>query len=647
MDELELKSIIEEKLKNSINESSTLESDQTDALSIYNGDAYGNEIQGRSAFVTREVMEQIEWAMPSLMKVFASGNRFVQFEPMGADDERQAEHETDAVNYVFRKAGGWQIFHDWFKTALIHKVGYVKAYYDDEVEVITEQVTVSEFDLPLFTENKEIEIVAHDEVEQDGLILHEIEIRTKKTSKKLCVEVIPNEEMRVSKNCKSIELDKADFVAHEREMTVSECIEMGWPKDIIEESVGTEDDDLYRSEYEDTPSDEIDLSMRPVRVAECYMQVDFDGDKTAEYRRVVKIGNHIVENDPWGECPFEAITPIPMPHQHIGNSLVDMVEDIQRAKSDLFRSIIDNLRLTNNPEKEVVWNNIISPDELLVSFPGGNKRVKQIGSINPLTVPFTAGSSIPILAMLDQMKEARTGISRHTMGLDADALAQSTKGAFMGAMNQANQRIEMIARNFAETGVKGLFRKIHALIVDNVKDSFSMQMNNEWQDANPSQWRKRKDLIVNVGLGNGNKDEQIGRLVQLAEKQAQLMQSGSPLVSQKNLYNTLSRIIEAADLKEPSLFFTDPDTVDQQPQGPSAEEQMMQLQKDMLEDQKQYQQARNQLEIEKLKASIAKDKRAFVKDQQDVAIRLGDQKIKAADVELKHSYDIPNLGVQL
>lgn len=665
MNDNELKAIVRAQLDNSLTISSELEVDQGDALDYYYGRVFGNEVKGRSQVVTRDVLETIEWIMPSLLRVFASGKKTVNFDATSEQDEEAAEQETDIVNHVFNKDNkGFIILHNWFKDALLQKVGYTKTYWETEKEVLTEQYTgLSDAGLSELLQDKEVEPVEHtaysDFIQSEPVNYHDITIKRTTSMGKLRVDNIPQEEIRVHKDTNSINLDKAIFVAHVTNKTQSDLLEMGYDKKVIDQ-LGEDEDSSYgsletsRAEYDEQDQNENDQSMRPITVNECYIRTDYNDDGIAELRRVVYSGNTILENDEWDHIPFAALTPIIMPHKHIGMSEADLVMDLQLIKSTLTRQMLDNLYFTNNPEKEVLQGKV-NMNDLMTSLPGGIKRVKQMGSIREITVPFTAGASMPMLELLDGMKETRTGVSKHTMGIDADTLAQSTKGAFLGGLKQANQRIEMLARVFAETGVKDLFLKIHSLLIKNQDKARELKINGEWQEINPSEWRERKDMTVAVGLGTGDTSEIMQRLFKIAEKQEQHLLKGSPLVSPKNLYNTYDKLIELADLKDVDLYFQNPENLPKpQPKDPSPEQLIAQAQVQMARDQIEIARRKGDLEIQKLQLDIEKAKdarvakeRDFVKDQQEIAIKLNDSQTKTADVELTHGFDIPNQGVIL
>ncbi len=115
-------------------------------FNYYIGAEYGNEREGYSKFVTREVLETVEWVLPSVLRVFLSGDRVVVFEPQNPNDEEAAKQETDATNYFVMRAnnngeGGFLPLHHWMKDALMYPNGYLKCYMEEcthtDVGVVT------------------------------------------------------------------------------------------------------------------------------------------------------------------------------------------------------------------------------------------------------------------------------------------------------------------------------------------------------------------------------------------------------------------------------------------------------------------------------------------------------------------------------
>jgi hypothetical protein len=580
----DLTAIINEQLNNSIGGyQSDLDNEQSEAMARYFGEKYGDEEEGLSQITTRELMENIEWTMPSLMRVFAAGERTVQFDPIGEEDEDQAQQETDYVNYVFNKENdGYMILFNWFKSSLLMKNAYVKVWVEDEETVTTETYeNLTEMGLAevLGQEGAEaIESSSYFEtvVQPDPMTgqpiemsieMFDVKVEITVNEKKVRVANVPNEEMRVSQNTSALSLKESPFVAHSRSVTQSELLGMGFDEATVLALPGFDGDNdstlsLAREQLDDedstlySPPDE---SMRQIDFDECYIRADLDESGRAKLWLVSMAGSQILDKEQIDFIPFATISPVPMPHQHIGLSNADKLIDIQRSSTMLTRGIFDNLYLTNNPEKEVVEKDV-NMDDLLTSRVGGLKRVRKQGSITPLIVPFTAGASMPVLDHLKETGEFRTGVGRNNMGLDAEVLAKATYGAFEGAQQQSNQQLEMYARNFAETGIRELFLMMHELIIKHYDRTIPVKLNNKFVEVSPTEWKSRANMSVVVGLGTGNRDKEIAQLWAMAERQEGHLSAGSPLVTPKNLYNTLARVVERSDLKNVNMYWTDPDS---------------------------------------------------------------------------------------
>ena len=183
------------------------------------------------------------------------------------------------------------------------------------------------------------------------------------------------------------------------------------------------------------------------------------------------------------------------------------------------------------------------------------------GHILPLDTPLVAAQAFPMLEYIDGVRENRTGVTRYMQGLDADTLNKTASGINQ-IMTAAQQRVELIARVFAETGVKDLFRKILELVNRHQSAPRIIRLRNRWVPMDPREWNTEMDVSISVGLGTGNKDQMLMHLRNLLEIQVQAirMQGGvdGPLVRLENVYNTLARLVENAGLKSADPYFTDP-----------------------------------------------------------------------------------------
>ena len=605
---------------------------RSDALDRYYGKRYGNEQEGRSQIVTRDVADVIEWIMPSLMKIFTSGDKVVQFEPQGPEDVEMAKQSTDYVNHVImRQNPGFHIIYQWFKDALLQKNGIVKHYWDDSSETLREEyknLTEEEFTALLLDDG--VEVLEHtpnglensDEL-TSGPVTHDVVVSRTYDDGQVRIEAVPPEEFLIDKYAKSI--DSARFVAHRVKRTKSELIEQGYPKSKIE-NVFNNDEANYKAErlsrfsheQDNSPEGDIDDG---IWVTECYLRVDYDNDGIAELRKVTKVGDELLDNEAVDSVPFSSLTPIPMPHKFYGLSIYDLISDLQLIKTTLMRNLLDNMYLTNNGRYEVVEGQA-NLDDLMTSRPGGIVRVRTPGAVNPLGTPQLDANSFNMLGYLDSIREERTGVSKNSMGLSEGALKSHQTATGVGqVMTAAQQKIELIARVFAETGMKDLAQSVYMLVQKFEKPEKLVRLNNKWVNLYPHEWKTKMDCTAQVGLGFGNKDMNLmhlGRLSQTIQMIAQHPAAGM-LLKPKHVYNLVAEQIKAMGMKNVDDFIQDPGDADvPQQQGPSPEEQAKQ--------------AEAQLKAEEIKVKLQKLQQESALKQQEMQI---DAQIAQQDLELK------------
>ena len=606
---------------------------RSDALDRYYGKKYGNEQEGRSQIVTRDVADVIEWIMPSLMKIFTSGDKVVQFEPQGPEDVEMAKQSTDYVNYVImRQNPGFSTIYQWFKDALLQKNGVVKHYWDDSSETLREEyknLTEEEFMALLMDDNVDVKEHTQNGGEEDEMSLqpeqvtHDVVVSRTYTDGQVRIEPVPPEEFLIDKYAKTI--DTARFVAHRVKRTKSELIQQGYPKSKIE-NVFNNDEANYKAErlsrfsheQDNSPEGDIDDG---IWVTECYLKVDFDNDGIAELRKVTKVGDELLDNEAVDSVPFSSLTPIPMPHKFYGLSIYDLISDLQLIKTTLMRNLLDNMYLTNNGRYEVVEGQA-NLDDLMTSRPGGIVRVRTPGAVNPLGTPQLDQNSFNMLGYLDSIREERTGVSKNSMGLSEGGLKSHQTATGVGqVMTAAQQKIELIARIFAETGMKDLANSVYMLVQKYEKPEKLVRLNNKWTTLYPHEWKEKMDCVAQVGLGFGNKDMNLmhlGRLSQTIQMIAQHPAAGM-LLKPKNVYNLVAEQIKAMGMKNVDDFITDPgDSQVPQQQGPSPEQQAKQ--------------ADAQLKAEEIKVKLQKIQQESAIKQQEMQLEAD---IAAQDLELK------------
>lgn len=623
-----------------------IETETTDArrraLQYYNRELYGNEVEGRSQIVTGEVAEAIDGALPALLRVFTQSDEAVRFEPNGPGDEEKAKQATEYCNWVFyRDNPGVSIMHTWFKDALLQKNGIVKVYWDEKEEVNTESYeNLTEEELTLLLADEQYEVVEQEQfqvgeapipptpedmmmAQQQGIQLQPImqpvfayNVKVKKIDKKgrVVIENVPPEEFIISKKARTI--SDTPFCAHRKLITRSDLIAMGFDRDIVEDLASYEDltftpERVARYSQGEQPLDKqsLDHSMQEIETFECYIRVDYDGDGIAELRRVVYAGMEILEDDEIDYVPFCSICPIPMPHKFFGTSLADRTMDLQLIKSTITRQILDNLYLTNNARVMAV-DGQVNLDDLLTVTPGGVVRVKNPNALQQLSVAPVAGQSFPMLQYLDGIQEKRTGISQASQGLDPNILQNTTATAIAAMQNAAGSKMELIARLFAEGGIRDLFKNVLHLLCKYQDKPRVIRLRGKYVSIDPREWDSSYDVTVNVGLGTGNRQEQMAMLAMVLQKQEQLLGTGigQTLVGLTQYRSTLGRFIESAGFRDSNEFFREvtPEVeqalaaqAQQQQPDPNMQAMMAQIQAQIQADQAR---AQNEIQISQAKA---------------------------------------------
>jgi len=574
MDDGKLKSILENEIDNAIGylDTETTEA-RTKALEYYLRQPYGNEVEGRSQIVTGEVAEAIDGALPQLIRVFTQSDDIVRFEPKGPGDEEGAKQATDYCNWVFYAQNpGFSILHNWFKDALLQKNGVVKAYWDVKEDVTKEEYRgLTDDELMLLMADGSREIVAQDttvveEVGPDGqpIVMQSSDVIVAKRTQHGAVKVenVPPEEFLISKRARNIA--DSPFVAHRKLVPRSDLIAMGFDPEIVENLPSYNDlsftnERLARYSRGEQPDEEasLDKSMQEIEIYEAYLRTDFDGDGIAELRQVFYAGSDILSNVETDYNPFHSLCPIPIPHKFFGESLADRSMDIQLIKSTVVRQMLDNLYLSNNARVGAVEGQV-NLDDLLSVTPGGIVRMKRPDAVVPMAVPSVIAQAFPMLQYLDDAQSKRTGISDMQQGLNPDVLQNVTAAAVAASTAAAGGKLELIARIFAETGVKSLFQGILQLLCKYQDKPTLMRMRGKYIPVDPREWSNQYDIDISVGLGTGSKAEQMTMLqMVLAKQEAILQQFGpaNPLVSVGQYRGTLGRFIEAAGFTDSAEFF--------------------------------------------------------------------------------------------
>ena len=601
----------------------TISHQREQAMQYYYGLPFGNEVEGRSQFVDSTVQDTIEWIKPSLMRVFASGDEMVKFTPHGPEDVPMAKQATDYVNYVFTKDNpGWEILYSWFTDALLSKNGIVKVWWDEyEEEEREEYRNLDEMSLTMLISDDDVEVIEHTEIIEEGQPYHDVVIKRKSYDGRIKVENIPPSEFLIARESKDIQ--ESRFVCHRVLKSLSELREMYPDEDLEPKEMGGGDDSMMAFSGERLERYAFDKSaqywegwgdadveeegLRTYWLHESYRKTDWDGDGITELRKVCTVGDKILSNDAIDKIPFVSITPIKIPHKFYGLSVADLVMDLQLMKSTLMRNLMDNM-YNQNFGRYAVLEGQANLDDLLTQRPGGVVRVKSPQAVTPLATPALEPYSFQMLEYLDGVREARAGVSKMSQGLDENALTSHTTATAVNAvMGAAQSRVELIARNFAETGVKDLMICIYELLNKNQDKERTIKLRNEWVPVRPDVWRDKYDCTVSVALGSGNKDQQMMHLSQMLSFAGEAMKGGLPIVSVQNMYNLGASLVRAMGFQNVDDYLTDPSRLPpKQNEQPSPDEQAKMMEAQVKQEELKIKAAEVQIKAQKIQQEYQK-----------------------------------------
>ncbi len=667
----------------SAQQSSKLSAARSDAMAYYNGDMSGDmpSPTGRSSAVSMDVSDTIEGIMPQLMEIFAGTDEVVKFEPVGPEDVQAAEQETDYINHVFMNQNpGFLVLYSFIKDALLSKVGVVKIWWEEEEREERETYYDKSLDeYALIVSNPDVEVVEHSEHRADeaavqpaaatggpidggqtggnlaagvgqgpadaSQTLHDVTVVSKKKYARAKVMGVPPEEFGIERGARNIK--DCNYCYHKVvDRTEADLIALGYDAAQIKRLPSyksiSNTEELNRDTVDENSqagSGEINTATRPVETTEHYVRMDYNNNGKPCLYRVTTGGSQgeilelkgkldIVEFD---AIPFAAMTPVIVTHRFYGKSLADLVMDIQRVKTSLLRGALDGLYQALNGKVVVAEShaNENTLDDLLVSRPNQIVRVKSPGGIEYQNSVDVSPMAFGALEYMDQRLETRTGFTKRGQGIEPDALSNQSATAAKIVENSSQARVRLIARIFAETGIKDLFWLLHATIKKHSQQTAVVRLKKNWVMVDPRNWKSREDLTVHVGLGTGGRAQRLMELNIIGQAQEKLLLGGfTNIVGPKQLYSTGKAMTKAMQEPDTEAYFSDPEK--QPPPQPKMDPAVMKIQADAAGKDKELQFKGQELHVKAQLDQQADERKAQIEQVQAQAdIATQNQKTQA------------------
>jgi len=645
----------------------TVEPERQRARDYYHEQPFGTEQEGRSEAIVPSVRNTEQQLLPSLLRIFCSGTRTFEYLPRGIEDVATAELLTDLINDVVldQDNNRFEVLSTAFKDALRTKTGIVKWWWDETVRTRTEHYgPINQMQAEALRQQPDVEVIseawdvdatqAQDPASAMMAATGSLTLRRTVRTGRARIAAIPPEEFLISPDAKSVQ--DSPYVGHRVLRYAGDLIaEFPEHRDLIEEHAGDDEEggawgEAVMSRRGDRSltgiSTSPDPSMQRVRVVESYIRFDSDDDGVPELHRVISIGDEaeILSDEIVDEVPFALFCPDPEPHQAIGNSAADWSISHQYTASHIQRAMLDSLASSIYPRTVAVMQELLNPEDLLDNAPGAVIRVRSNpAAVSHLAEPFVGQQALAIQQYLDQQHQTSTGVTAASQGLDADVLQSTTKAAVDLAAQGANQRLELIARYFAEGGMRRLAEGLLRLVVAHPDAKRVVRLKNTLVEIDPAQWSDiEMDVSINVGLGRDDNDERFQTLSFVLQQQVAVMQQlgpQNPLVTLPMMRKTMADMLALKGVKDATPYFAQlPPNFQMPAPQPPPDPNAGLVQVEIAKAQTELEVARAKLELQRQEMLLKAD---LERDRLDAEVRL-----KAAEIAAKYQQQVDVAGIK-
>ena len=518
------------------------------ADAYYRGETSLPTTEGRSKVNVTVVRDAVRGALPSLARVFTGADNIMEFYSDSEEDEKLVEDATLYTNSLFARFGGYRSTIEATTDALKAKYGVV--------EVSTEKkkiVTYSRFD-PAEAEAAGMQVseIADDE----AVVADTREVRVWN------LEAVPPDEFIWS--AEATDENKAFLVGRRRNILISDAVEMGYDFETLSklDSDDSSDEDEERKGYEveaDENESPNDPSSKVILWTRIYMRMDVDGDGVAELRRIVLGGSNykLLSNEPANLQPFAVFRAELQPHVMAPICMAEDLQQDQDAQTALLRSIIDNTALVNSP-RTVINETVVNLDDAKNGEIGAIIRATEMGQIEELATPFVAGATLPVLQYLESVAEQRSGISKLSQGLDPNALQSTSRIAANASVRGGEARLEMVARNIAETGLKSMFMLMLRIAIEEVYDPQSVSTPEGFRTVNPKFWHDQISIRANIGTGSGSPEAQqqvLGAILPVQQMFIEKLGLQNPIAGWSQARETIKAMLRLSGIRNINTYF--------------------------------------------------------------------------------------------
>ncbi len=581
-------------------------------------DASGED-NGRSRINSSDVMDTIEWMMPSFVKAFCGGRSAIEVAPQGTEDVGKAKKNQQLLNWQFmNRCRGFLTLYEWIKAGLVYGTSYVKvSWREDYVRKGFSEPEVLEPQMQEMLQDDSYETVTAGSIEEVmvppvqqpqygvmssplgmpgmpgmgmnpnamGYGLPPAAIETMRVYRDVRgerrittysgpnVDVIPAEDFFMDPEAKS--MDDARFVIHRVKRTISYLRKKeregiyGGVEDVVRAASSPRDSSEESSRYatagDTTLSSSGDgreqkqVARRKVDVWEWWGLLDTKGDGIAEPYVVTMAADVILrlERNPYahGLPPFVELRPILDLFRFHGIGIAELVGEFQMVKTAIWRQCLDNLSFQNNQMWEVDENAGVDLHGLLHPRPGG------IVFTNMLNKGFRQITPAPLGAAPLQMMEFVQGALEQRSGVTRynqglDARTLNhTATGISAILGASQQRIDLIARILSES-IRRLYKMMLELNQQFIDQTMVVRIFNSPLEISPDDLAGNFDVTVDIGGATGKEETEVQQILSILQQAKMLMAIG--VMRPENIYYAVQKIMEIWGWKDWGQYLSDP-----------------------------------------------------------------------------------------
>jgi hypothetical protein len=572
MTDADLIRYINQEESSSIHSDGTINAEHSNIFNRYTMEPW-LEVEDESKVQSSDIFDVVQADMTSMVKVFLGNDAPVEFSPINKSEKeaREAEEKNSYIDFLVRnQQDSYKTRYDWMLGAELYRYSAVHFGYQEEDTVrVVEYSGLSDDDFAEInimlsieeSEGAEVDVTENGSDESGSSIKATIS----KTVGSYFVEYIDPEYFWISRGATNV--NDAVLSGHDKYVRKSDLIQMGYDEEVVKslDVIGynhdTKSNDKSSKIGSGDKSNALDWTGELVKLETRFVKVDQDGDGISERVKVLRVGDEILESSPHEIAPYAVLCSVPMPGQIVGSSRAIITEEIQNIRTMMWRHIMNNSRQVGTGR--VAVNKNVELDDLTVNREEGVVRIKGEGSplesVAPLPIPFVGDKLTMVMQLADSARAQRTGSLLASQSLESDQLNKETATRFKGVNQSSNSKVAMVARGYAETGIKELYAGMLWTVLHFQKSKTEVMVLGKEITVDPRKWNSPQLLYSNVSLSLGEDDKTIEELASIYNIHEALAARGSPLTDSKKQYNVLSKIVKAMDKYSGEDLFNNPD----------------------------------------------------------------------------------------